>query len=537
MASSTQQSDLKVYLRLLRYVLPYWGAFALSIVGFLLFASSQPMLADMLKYFLDGLQSPDSTALLGVPLVYGVPLAIVLIALYQGIGSFLGNYYLAKVARGVVHDLRCALFDNLLILPNRYYDSHNSGHLISRIAYNVTMVTGAATDAIKVVIREGLTVIFLFGYLLWMNWKLTLVLLAILPVIALMVSVASKKFRKQSKKIQDAMGDVTHVASETIQGYRVVRSFGGEAYEQRRFHKASADNMRKSMSMTRTQAIYTPTLQLVIYVGMAVLMYMVLYLRGDATAGELIAYITAGYPDIQATPKIAGVLAGSGCDIIELGIPFSDPLADGATIQKASYQALLQGTTPQSCLEAAAAIRREIATPLVFMTYYNPVLNYGLESFCRSCTGAGINGLIVPDLPPEEGAELEAITRKNNLDLIYLLAPTSTADRVDAVAARSRGFIYMVSLTGVTGARDTLSPELEGFVQRVRQKAHQPLCVGFGISTPEQARRVGAIADGVIVGSRLLQLVEEESTLASLGSFLTGLRRALDSIEDSREVN
>jgi len=293
MASSTQQSDLKVYLRLLRYVLPYWGAFALSIVGFLLFASSQPMLADMLKYFLDGLQSPDSTALLGVPLVYGVPLAIVLIALYQGIGSFLGNYYLAKVARGVVHDLRCALFDNLLILPNRYYDSHNSGHLISRIAYNVTMVTGAATDAIKVVIREGLTVIFLFGYLLWMNWKLTLVLLAILPVIALMVSVASKKFRKQSKKIQDAMGDVTHVASETIQGYRVVRSFGGEAYEQRRFHKASADNMRKSMSMTRTQAIYTPTLQLVIYVGMAVLMYMVLYLRGDATAGELIAYITA----------------------------------------------------------------------------------------------------------------------------------------------------------------------------------------------------------------------------------------------------
>jgi len=251
----------------------------------------------------------------------------------------------------------------------------------------------------------------------------------------------------------------------------------------------------------------------------------------------LIAYITAGYPDIRATPIIAGVLAGSGCDIIELGIPFSDPLADGATIQKASYQALLQGTTPQSCLEAAAAIRREIATPLVFMTYYNPVLNYGLESFCRSCTGAGINGLIVPDLPPEEGAELEAITRKNNLDLIYLLAPTSTADRVDAVAARSRGFIYMVSLTGVTGARDTLSPELEGFVQRVRQKAHQPLCVGFGISTPEQARRVGAIADGVIVGSRLLQLVEEDSTLASLGSFLTGLRRALDSIEDSREVN
>ena len=293
MATVVQQSSLKVYLRLLRYVLPYWGFFALSIVGFLLFASSQPMLAHMLKYFLDGLQSPDGMVLLGVPMLYGVPLAIVLIALYQGIGSFLGNYFLAKVARGVVHDLRCALFDNLLTLPNRYYDSHNSGHLISRITFNVSQVTTAVTDAIKVVIREGMTVVFLFGYLLWMNWQLTLILVAILPLIALMVSVASKKFRKQSKRIQESMGDVTHIASETIQGYRVVRSFGGEAYEQQRFHKASIDNMSKGMKMILTQAIYTPSLQLVIYTGMATLMYMVLFLRGDATAGELIAYITA----------------------------------------------------------------------------------------------------------------------------------------------------------------------------------------------------------------------------------------------------
>ena len=293
MANSAQQSSLKVYLRLLKYVVPYWGAFAVSIIGFLLFASSQPMLAHMLKLFLDGLQNPEHATLLGVPMIYGVPLLIVLIALYQGIGSFLGNYYLAKVARGVVHDLRCALFDNLLTLPNRYFDSHNSGHLISRITYNVTMVTGAATDAIKVVIREGLSVIFLFGYLLYMNWKLTLVLLSILPVIGLMVGSASKKFRKQSKKIQEAMGDVTHVASETIQGYRVVRSFGGEVYEQQRFHRSSADNMNKSLKMTRTQAVYTPMLQLVIFSAMAVLMYLVLYLRGDASAGELVAYITA----------------------------------------------------------------------------------------------------------------------------------------------------------------------------------------------------------------------------------------------------
>ena len=293
MAGSAGQSDLKVYLRLLKYVRPYWGSFAISIVGYLLFASSQPLLADMLKYFLDGLQKLDDSQLFGIPLIYGIPLGIVLIALYQGIGSFLGSYYLAKVARGVVHDLRCSLFDSLLVLPNRYYDEHNSGHLISCIIYNVTLVTGAVTDAIKVLIREGLTVVFLFGYLLWMNWRLTLVLVAILPPIGFMVAISNKKFRKQSKRIQEAMGGVTHVASETIQGYRVVRSFGGEEYERARFQAASGDNMRKGMRMIRTQAIYTPSLQVVIYAGMAALLYMVLFLRGDATAGELIAYITA----------------------------------------------------------------------------------------------------------------------------------------------------------------------------------------------------------------------------------------------------
>ncbi|BBU42109.1 hypothetical protein PPTS312_00240 [Pseudomonas putida] len=149
-----------------------------------------------------------------------MPLLIILIAAWQGLGSFLGNYFLAKVSLCLVHDLRVELFNKLLALPNRYFDNHNSGHLISRITFNVTMVTGAATDAIKVVIREGLTVVFLFAYLLWMNWHLTLVMVAILPVIAVTVSVASKKFRNQSKKIQVAMGDVTHVASETIQGYR-----------------------------------------------------------------------------------------------------------------------------------------------------------------------------------------------------------------------------------------------------------------------------------------------------------------------------
>jgi len=242
----------------------------------------------------------------------------------------------------------------------------------------------------------------------------------------------------------------------------------------------------------------------------------------------LIAYITVGYPDIEATPQIAAALADNGCDIIELGIPFSDPLADGATIQKSSYTALQRGTTPQVCLDIASQLRQKMSIPLVFMTYYNPVLNFGLEAFCQGCTGAGINGLIVPDLPPEEGAELETITRKHDLDLIYLLAPTSTGERIATVAERSRGFIYLVSLTGVTGARDTLPPELESFVKRVRKKAKQPLCVGFGVSNPEQAKRVAKTADGVIVGSRLIQLIEADASLSSLKSFTSSLRQALD---------
>jgi len=297
-------SGLSIYLRLLRYVLPYWGLFAISLLGFLIFASTQPMLGYILKFFVDGLNNPDASFFAQVPhlnelewlaelkLLQAVPLLIVLIALLQGIGSFLGNYFLARVSLGLVHDLRVALFNNMLTLPNRYFDSHNSGHLISRITYNVTMVTGAATDAIKVVVREGMTVIFLFGTLLWMNWKLTLVMVAILPVIGVMVSSASKKFRKQSKKIQVAMGDVTHVASETIQGYRVVRSFGGEAYEQTRFLASSTDNTAKQLRMVKTNAVYTPSLQLVIYSAMALLMFLVLLLRGDASAGDLVAYIT-----------------------------------------------------------------------------------------------------------------------------------------------------------------------------------------------------------------------------------------------------
>jgi len=243
----------------------------------------------------------------------------------------------------------------------------------------------------------------------------------------------------------------------------------------------------------------------------------------------LIAYITVGYPSIEATLKAVPLLAESGCDIVELGIPFSDPLADGVTIQKSSFHALNNGVTPELCLEVAGQLSQKVDIPLVFMTYFNLVFNYGLEAFCAAGAGAGISGLIIPDLPPDEGTELEAIAQKQGLDLIYLLAPTSTEERIRLVAERSRGFIYLVSVTGVTGVRDRLPADLAAFVTRVRRVATQPLCVGFGISTPEQASQIARIADGVIVGSRIIQLMETEDNFTSpVSRFIKGLRHALD---------
>jgi tryptophan synthase alpha chain len=242
----------------------------------------------------------------------------------------------------------------------------------------------------------------------------------------------------------------------------------------------------------------------------------------------LIGYVTVGYPSLKATLKAVTVLEESGCDMVELGIPFSDPLADGVTIQRASYQALEAGVTPTVCLETAAQLRQQVILPLLFMTYYNPVLRFGLESFCRDSAQAGVDGLIVPDLPPEEGQALEEASLAEGLDLVYLLAPNSTPERIALVAQHSRGFIYLVSLTGVTGPRQSLPTDLGDFVARVRRCASQPLCIGFGVASPEQTKRLASVADGVIVGSRLIQLLEEDSSLNALKAFVASLRQALD---------
>jgi tryptophan synthase alpha chain len=250
--------------------------------------------------------------------------------------------------------------------------------------------------------------------------------------------------------------------------------------------------------------------------------------EGQKKQKALIAYLTVGYPSVATTLDVVPALVAAGCDMIELGIPFSDPLADGTTIQRASQRALQQGVTPQLCLEVASELRQRVDIPLIFMGYYNPLLHYGLDAFCADSSRAGIDGLIVPDLPPEEGAELEGIAVRQRLDLIYLLAPATTEGRLRLVTDKSRGFIYVVSLKGVTGARDTLPPDLEGFIGRVRSVTTKPLCVGFGIATPEQARRVAALADGVIIGSRILDIVGSSNQPATAaGDFIREIRKAL----------
>ena len=302
MSETTKVGSWQIYLRLLGYVKPYSGFFALSLSGYALFALSQPAFARLLEYFVEALEGTFTTidkdvgwllpsSLLSSAIL--IPAVMMFISIFRGAGSFLGSYFLAKVSSLVVHDLRCLMFNQMIKLPNTYFDNNNSGHLIARITYNVGMVTTAATDAVKVIVREGLTVIFLFGYLILTNWKLTMVFIAVAPLIALVVSTASKRFRRLSSKMQTSMGDLTHVSSETINGYRVVRGFGGEQYEVDRFHSASERNTRQGIKMVKASAVHTPTLQFLVNLALAVLFFLVLWLKGDSTTASLVSFVTA----------------------------------------------------------------------------------------------------------------------------------------------------------------------------------------------------------------------------------------------------
>jgi tryptophan synthase alpha chain len=242
----------------------------------------------------------------------------------------------------------------------------------------------------------------------------------------------------------------------------------------------------------------------------------------------LMPYFTIGFPDQPTSLAVIEAIAPYS-DLLELGVPFSDPLADGPTIQRSTQMALENGTTTAVCLQTVRTLRqRGISTPIMFMGYYNPILAYGQEKYVADAAAAGVDGFIVPDLPPEEAGELEALAADAGLALIHFLAPTSSPARIANVTQRASGFIYLVSLTGVTGARASLHADLADFVGRVRAQANVPLAVGFGIGTPEQAASVGQMADGVIVGSALISAVEQATDKpAAAQQFVQSLQQAL----------
>ncbi len=241
-----------------------------------------------------------------------------------------------------------------------------------------------------------------------------------------------------------------------------------------------------------------------------------------------IAYITAGDPSLAMTENIVITLEKSGVDIIEIGIPFSDPLADGPTIQAASQRALEKRVNLKDILGMAKRLRVRTDIPIVFMTYFNPVLKYGLERFFKSCGASGVDGLIVPDLPCEEAKDLIALGKSSGLSTIFLIAPTSTPTRIKNIAKNSRGFIYYVSLTGVTGARERLPNEIVSNVRLIKSMTDKPVAVGFGISNPDQARGIAKVADGVIVGSAIVKVIgEERAAISKISNFAKGLARAI----------
>jgi tryptophan synthase alpha chain len=245
----------------------------------------------------------------------------------------------------------------------------------------------------------------------------------------------------------------------------------------------------------------------------------------------LLPYFTAGDPSVAITRRLVIEAARRGADIVELGVPFSDPLADGPVIQRATQRALHAGVTLPRVLELAHELRGETAVPLVFLTYYNPILAFGLKAFCGTAVESGVDGVMVVDLPPEESGPLRAEAHAAGLDLIHLVAPTSTPDRMRKIARASSGFLYMVSLTGVTGARAELPAELQQNLRALRAITTTPICVGFGIGTPGQAAAVGRVADGVAVGSAIVQLVEKHAGAADLvtkvGDFVAALKEPL----------
>lgn len=285
----TNDNSWAVYKRLLGYTKVHWKLFALAVVGFLLNAQTEWASAQLLKYIITAIEEKDQSA------KNLFPVLIILLMVVRGLGSFMGSYYMALMARNIVYTLRVQLFDRLMDLPVSYYYENSPGHITAKLMYNVEQVTAAATEAIKTLVREGAIVIGLVSFLFYTNWKLSISLLVVGPFAALLVRVASKRFRKLAHQLQGSMGDLNHVAQEAINGFAVVKTYGGEPYERERFQRASMANLRQGMKVVITSAINTPLVQLLMATALAAVIYIALQpdITGGTSSGEFVAYITA----------------------------------------------------------------------------------------------------------------------------------------------------------------------------------------------------------------------------------------------------
>jgi len=284
-----KKGGAQVYKRLLGYVRPHRGLFLISIIGFMLYSGTQTLFAALVKHIIDTLQTESREGMYYLPLLFSGLIVI------HGFGAYLGNYFLAKVSTNVVHALRCQIFNKYTELPTTYFDANNSGYMIARITNNVGEVTRATTDSVRTFVREGLTAVGMIGYLFYTNWKLSMVFIAIAPIIAVLVTYVSKRLRKISRRIQESVGDMTHITSELVGGHRVVRSYGGEDYEKRRFLESSLCNRRQSLKLATTMAIHNPLMQMIIAIALSGLMYLALFFMQKASVGEFVGYLTAAF--------------------------------------------------------------------------------------------------------------------------------------------------------------------------------------------------------------------------------------------------
>lgn len=313
--STKESSGFDVYLRLLKYLKPLWLSFALSIVGFILFAASQPALAKLMGVIVNAIEAKDADAR------YYVPALLIAIYIVRGIGTFMGTYFMAVVANRVVHSLRTETFSHIMHLPTRFFDDNNSGQIISRVLFNTGMVTGAATDALKIIFREGFTIIGLLAYAFYLNWKMSLIFIAVAPLIGIIVVVVGKRLRKLSGKVQDSLAGITQICSEAIGNNRTIKSFIGEQREIRRFTEASLRNLRQQMKIVKLSALNTPVMQFIIILAMCLIVFLILQPEFLAVmdTGMYLSYITT----ISLIPKSLKQLSGVNA-VIQKGIAAAD---------------------------------------------------------------------------------------------------------------------------------------------------------------------------------------------------------------------